>query len=253
MHFCIVSLAALTNRSGHAGKHAAEWCGQNFHEYLLDAILTSPDQPVPDLLNKTFHVVDSRLSHLAQTGKTQSGCTAVTAFLRVEEVGEKEPKGFTNPAITPRGLMEGRGEEELEAQTGGRRFSMGGGTSGGMGGASGGNGGSGGNGNGGLSRKMSGRRIRDFVRGLTGSKGDEEDSEGGDGSEGRVSAADGSRIEAIDASSEKGLRRVLYTANVGDARAVLWSARAFSRLPGNLLRSQAESWYDAVAEARPCD
>lgn len=37
-----------------------------------------------------------------------------------------------------------------------------------------------------------------------------------------INAADGTRVEAIEPKSEKGVRRVLYTANVGDARAVLW-------------------------------
>lgn len=187
---------------------------------MLDATLASPDQAIPDVLNKTFQVVDSRLSHLAQTGKTQSGCTAVTAFLRVEQDIDAEPKGFTNPGLTPRGLMEGKGEEELEAQTSlntrSRESSIGGGTSGSMGGVGDpGNGGSSG-----LGRKMSGRRIRDFVKGLTSSgNNDEEAIE----EPAQITAADGSRIEAIEPKAEKPLKRVLYTANVGDARAVLWS------------------------------
>ncbi|WWD22679.1 hypothetical protein CI109_107172 [Kwoniella shandongensis] len=201
---------------GHAGKHAAEWCGQNFHEYLLDAILTHPDQPMPDLMNKTFHVVDSRLSKLAQAGKTSSGCTAVTAFLRIEENDDETRKGFVNPSLNARGLLEGKGEEELEAQTSlqqsTRRSSMGAGTSGQMGGASA----TGGSGS--MSRKMSGRRIRDFVKSLTGGgKNDDEALE----DESFVSAPDGTRVEAIEPRSEKGIKRVLYTANVGDARAVL--------------------------------
>ena len=204
---------------GHAGKHAAEWCGQNFHEYLLDALLTHPEQPVPDLLNRTFHAVDARLSHLTNTGKTSSGCTAVTAFLRVEHVEEAEPRGFTNPGLSPRGLLEGKGEDELEAMTSSpdpaRRGSMGGG-SGSMGGTAQ-PGGEGGGSGGGLARKMSGRRIRDFVRGLT--SGGDKDKQDDDDS---ALAYDGPKVDAIDAKSEKGLRRVLYTANVGDARAVLW-------------------------------
>lgn len=207
---------------GHAGKHAAEWCGQNFHEYLLDAVLTTPEQPIPDLMNKTFHVVDSRLSHLAQAGKTSSGCTAVTAFLRVEKDIEAEPKGFTNPGLQPRGLMEGKGEDELEAQTslqpGSRRSSIGGGTGGGIGGASAS---STGGSSGSIARKMSGngKRLRDFMRGLTGS--DKKDDEAVEDEASYISAADGTKVEAIEPTSEKGVKRVLYTANVGDARAVL--------------------------------
>jgi hypothetical protein len=89
-------------------------------QYLLDALLSTPDLPVPDLLNKTFHVVDSRLSHLSQAGKTQSGCTAVTAFLRVEHAVDTEPRGFVNPGLTVRGLMDGKGEEELDGRSGQR-------------------------------------------------------------------------------------------------------------------------------------
>ncbi|GMK53539.1 hypothetical protein CspeluHIS016_0101250 [Cutaneotrichosporon spelunceum] len=199
---------------GHAGKHAAEWSGQNFHEYLLDALLTYPDEPIPELLNKTFLVVDSRLTHLAYRSKTHSGCTAVVAFLRMEHDTPTGQSGFTNPTLSPRGLMEGRGEDELEAETSGhspsRRSSMGAGSSGGIGGAaspsyeqS-------------LRRKMSGRRIREFVRGLTGShKADDsavDDDEASDV---------GRDFETMDPVCETGTRRVLYLGNVGDARAVI--------------------------------
>lgn len=193
-------------------------------QYLLDATLTHPDQPIPDLLNKTFHVVDSRLSQLAQAGKTHSGCTAVTAFLRVEQDIENEPKGFTNPGLSPRGLMEGKGEAELEAQTSlaeeSRRSSIGAGTGGGIGGV-GASGNGSGSGNGSLGRKMSGRKIRDFVRGLTGTEKKDDEGEGAEDSH-MINTPDGNRVEAIEPKSEKGLKKVLYTANVGDARAVLW-------------------------------
>ncbi|KAL4074070.1 phosphatase 2C-like domain-containing protein [Scleroderma citrinum] len=78
---------------GHAGKHAAEWCGQHFHEYLIDALRTTPSTTIPDILNETFHNVDRRLSHLCEEsdGKIHSGCTAVTAFLRVEDDYGRQP------------------------------------------------------------------------------------------------------------------------------------------------------------------
>nr|XP_019048209.1 protein phosphatase [Kwoniella bestiolae CBS 10118]OCF27139.1 protein phosphatase [Kwoniella bestiolae CBS 10118] len=210
---------------GHAGKHAAEWCGQNFHEYLLDAILTHPDQPIPDLMNKTFHVVDSRLSHLAQAGKTSSGCTAVTAFLRLERGDGSDKRGYINKGLQARGLMEGKGEDELEAQTamqpGSRRSSMGGGTSGQMGGA--------GapfartSSSGSMARKMSSRRIKDFVKSLTGtgsSNNKDDDNALAEDDDDVIKADDGTKVEAID-PNDPTLKRVLYTANVGDARAVI--------------------------------
>ncbi|KAG6336627.1 hypothetical protein ID866_2466, partial [Astraeus odoratus] len=87
---------------GHAGKHAAEWCGQHFHEYLLDTLRTSPSATIPDVLNESFHNVDRRLSRLCEEsdGKIHSGCTAVTAFLRIEDEYGRQP--FLNsPPITP--------------------------------------------------------------------------------------------------------------------------------------------------------
>ncbi|ETS62448.1 hypothetical protein PaG_03068 [Moesziomyces aphidis] len=70
---------------GHAGKDSAEWCGRNFHQQLLANISSSPEKPVPDLLNSTFHSVDKELANLATQTGTSSGCTAAVAFLRVED------------------------------------------------------------------------------------------------------------------------------------------------------------------------
>ncbi|KAF5354723.1 hypothetical protein D9756_005273 [Leucocoprinus leucothites] len=85
---------------GHAGKHAAEWCGQHFHEYLLDALRKTPDTPIPDTLNATFHNVDASLSRMCEEsdGKIHSGCTAVTAFLRIED--DEGHQSFINDAPT---------------------------------------------------------------------------------------------------------------------------------------------------------
>ncbi|KAF7321413.1 PPM-type phosphatase domain-containing protein [Mycena kentingensis (nom. inval.)] len=72
---------------GHAGKHAAEWCGSHFHSYLLSSMNRHQALPIPDILNQTFHDVDENLSRMCEEsqGKIHSGCTAVTAFLRVED------------------------------------------------------------------------------------------------------------------------------------------------------------------------
>ncbi|KAF9512177.1 hypothetical protein BS47DRAFT_1372866 [Hydnum rufescens UP504] len=99
---------------GHAGKHAAEWCGAHFHEYLLDALdsdsllASGPSatggttitgaSTIPDVLNKTFHNVDAELSRMADEGQTHSGCTAVTAFLRLEDDHGRQPLSFVRSA-----------------------------------------------------------------------------------------------------------------------------------------------------------
>ncbi|KAG8214038.1 phosphatase 2C-domain-containing protein [Butyriboletus roseoflavus] len=86
---------------GHAGKHAAEWCGQHFHEYLLDSLRTSSSPTIPDILNETFHNVDRRISRLCEEsdGKIHSGCTAVTAFLRIEDANSRQ--SFLTSPIQP--------------------------------------------------------------------------------------------------------------------------------------------------------
>ncbi|THV05051.1 protein phosphatase 2C [Dendrothele bispora CBS 962.96] len=77
---------------GHAGIHAADACGHHFHEYLLKSLKESPDMTVPDILNKTYHEMDAALSRMCEEsdGKIHSGCTAVTAFLRIEDAEGKQ-------------------------------------------------------------------------------------------------------------------------------------------------------------------
>lgn len=54
---------------------------------LLTCLHATPLTPIPDILNRTFHKVDESLSLLCEEseGRIHSGCTAVTAFLRVED------------------------------------------------------------------------------------------------------------------------------------------------------------------------
>ena len=122
--------------------------------------------------------------------------------------------------------MEGKGEEELEAQTSLRsETSRSSGMAGGHGAvATSSNASS----TASISRKGSGSKIRNFMRGLTGSEKKDELDDGIPGQSSELEAAEGNggsstpKIEAIEPQSSSGLRRVLYTANVGDARAVLW-------------------------------
>ena len=64
-----------------------------------------PTSSIPDILNQTFHDVDSHLSKLAEDaeGKMHSGCTAVTAFLRIQDHDGKQPflENFNSDATIP--------------------------------------------------------------------------------------------------------------------------------------------------------
>ncbi|KAJ9106087.1 hypothetical protein QFC21_001227 [Naganishia friedmannii] len=224
---------------GHAGKHAAEWCGQNFHEYFLDALLTDQTTPIPDLMNQTFHTVDARITKISSEDHTHSGCTAVTAFLRVEEADGRKAnehsagKGFINPQIKPRGLMEGKGEEELEQLTSQNKSSANMSASSGVntGGVAGDSAAADSEGGASVTRKpSSGGRLKNFMKNLAGQRDAILDDESAATPASTTTAAPTSDIAIADGRhpvelfvphSDKGLKRVLYTANVGDARAVL--------------------------------
>lgn len=92
---------------GHAGKQAAEWCGVNFapvrqfrtcmrtpdtdmqlhFQFLLRELQKDKKAQIPDVFNQTYHDVDKFLSKLCEEsqGRMHSGCTVVTAFLRLED------------------------------------------------------------------------------------------------------------------------------------------------------------------------
>lgn len=191
-------------------------------------------------MNQTFHTVDARITQISSEDHTHSGCTAVTAFLRLEEADERKPdehstsKGFINPDIKPRGLMDGKGEEELEHLTRQNKgpASMTG-SGGGVGGAAATSEGSGSEGGASVTRKpSSGGRLKNFMKNLAGARDamleDDDDTTPttaqANASASNMPIADGRHhVDLLVPKSEKGLKRVLYTANVGDARAVLWS------------------------------
>jgi len=64
----------------------------------LEELASLNDRLIPDAVAKTFLKVDSELSRMSADGTTHSGCTAVTAFLRLENNEGKQPFA---PAITP--------------------------------------------------------------------------------------------------------------------------------------------------------
>ncbi|KAL1917345.1 uncharacterized protein VTP21DRAFT_5001 [Calcarisporiella thermophila] len=72
---------------GHAGRSAAEWCGNHFHETFLDVLENNKDKSTQEVFNLAFLQADAQLN---QTEGKHSGCTAVTAFLRIEEAKDNE-------------------------------------------------------------------------------------------------------------------------------------------------------------------
>ncbi|KIJ40980.1 hypothetical protein M422DRAFT_173010 [Sphaerobolus stellatus SS14] len=170
---------------GHAGKHAAEWCGAHFHEYLLTEMKKEPTATVPQILNNTFHSVDQYLSKLAEEGTTHSGCTAVTAFLRIED--EKGGQSFI-PALSdsPPHSSQASPQESDDENTNSKK------------------------------KNGSGSRIGKVVKSLSDNLRTSSPSKTAP-----QATSPTHHLVDIPASHRASLRRVLYTANVGDARAVL--------------------------------
>ncbi|TPX39104.1 hypothetical protein SeLEV6574_g07425 [Synchytrium endobioticum] len=67
---------------GHAGKSAAEWCGQHLHETLEISLQKNTHKPTPEVLNECFVSTDKQL---AERPGMHSGCTVAVALLRVED------------------------------------------------------------------------------------------------------------------------------------------------------------------------
>ncbi|GLB37072.1 putative sigma factor PP2C-like phosphatases [Lyophyllum shimeji] len=88
---------------GHGNKLAAEWCGAEFHEHLLRHVHEKPKAPIPDILRDMFDSMDDSLSELSQASATMaaSGCTAVAAFLRIEDAERHQSFIPTPPCSSP--------------------------------------------------------------------------------------------------------------------------------------------------------
>lgn len=217
------------------------WLGWTFadvrglEQHLLESLRTAPATPVPDLLNSTFHLVDTRLSLLSSSQGTHSGCTAVTAFLRLEDsdgnpvgdaagvgqcvdVKEGELRGDSEGALKAAQLGEGTELQRMSASSG-----LAGSDSGSLGG------------------ENEGRRadIKAKIKAVLTGKPDPSSSQP---SSGTSTPAEGeSEEEKLRKGTEtpkvevkgpaevrKAEKRTLYTANVGDARAVLGSVESRS-------------------------
>lgn len=71
---------------GHAGRHAAEYCGSRFHLILQQIIKSNLDRAVPDLLDASFTYTDAAMEKLHFRNQ---GCTAAVALLRWEKRQEE--------------------------------------------------------------------------------------------------------------------------------------------------------------------
>ncbi|KAM0792648.1 hypothetical protein ACM66B_002429 [Microbotryomycetes sp. NB124-2] len=194
-----------------------------------------PATPVPDSLNSTFHVVDTKLSELASAEGTHSGCTAAVVFLRLEDedgnpVGEASGVGKAVQLKT--GKVQGEPDGALKAAQAGEGTEL---------------------------QRVNGRQTSDSARddganvdgaaSLLGSSGSTNTdiknkirsvlSGGRSGAEASTSEAEtradspqrppeeDTQVKTPDvevrgpAEVKKAAKRTLYTANVGDARAVL--------------------------------
>uniref|UniRef100_A0A0W0FGS3 PPM-type phosphatase domain-containing protein n=2 Tax=Moniliophthora roreri TaxID=221103 RepID=A0A0W0FGS3_MONRR len=202
---------------GHAGKHAAEWCGNNFHESLLTCLReASPDTSIPDVLNNTYQAVDGQLSRMSEEseGKMHSGCTVVTAFLRIEDANGKQ--SFLEEASSPtpespksyRSKQTIDGEENQDSST--DAIDMGSGDD------------SSKNTKNGKKEKKSGsNRIRSALKSLSASSISSAISNSTKSSSSPTISRKSSGDMAPARASPPSSRRVLYCANAGDARGVL--------------------------------
>ncbi|KAG6900554.1 hypothetical protein C0993_009131 [Termitomyces sp. T159_Od127] len=184
--------------------------------YLLASLHASPNLPVPDIFNETFHKVDGFLSRMCEEseGKIHSGCTAVTAFLRIEDVdghqtfisaspstpeSESHISGHSNDVDS----AHSSGTESINSISENRKEKK---------------------------KKSSGSsRIKKAFKSITGSRSSTISSH----PTLPVSPASSRKdltISTIVTVPPTNLRRVLYTANAGDARAVLCRAGRAVRL-----------------------
>lgn len=188
-------------------------------QYLLDSLINSSGQTVPDLFNKTYHSVDEKLSILADEQGSSSGCTAVTVFLRLEDE-EGNPVAHANTGgidknsrlVLKTGGAAGTLETTKVEATSGHDATTD---------ADGAHSSSDKIQSGGLLSSFA-RRIRQGSHNSSNEEsvtvdGDKSNSVKGNGSI-QTDVGDDGLMQV----KGKEIRRVLYTANVGDARAVLW-------------------------------
>ena len=82
---------------------------------MLSTLQANPEASVPEIYNETFHKVDTSLSKISEDshGKIHSGCTAVTAFLRIEDAEGRQSflNALPNSPPTPASVNDAQGAE----------------------------------------------------------------------------------------------------------------------------------------------
>ncbi|ORX72205.1 protein serine/threonine phosphatase 2C [Linderina pennispora] len=77
----VTGQALMAIFDGHAGRQAAQWCGDNFESVFIELCQANPETSIPELLNNVFVETDRRIAELYK----QSGTTVVVCFLQVAE------------------------------------------------------------------------------------------------------------------------------------------------------------------------
>lgn len=70
-------------------------------QYFREHLIQRGSEPVPDVLNATFQSADTALADLARETRTSSGCTAVACFLRLEDTNGVPVSGPDTGGIMP--------------------------------------------------------------------------------------------------------------------------------------------------------
>jgi protein phosphatase PTC1 len=159
--------------------------------------------PIPDVLNQTFHDVDESLSRMCEesAGKIHSGCTAVTAFLRIEDSDGHQsflPASRDSDDLGSVSSNESTGTPSASGDEGKSKKKR---------------------------RSLTSNRIRKAFKSLSNPVSGSPKTRRSESPTGKFTA-EGASI-AIPPSAA---RRVLYSANAGDARGVLCRAGKAVRL-----------------------
>lgn len=176
---------------------------------------------IPDILNETFHSVDRRISRLCEEsdGKIHSGCTAVTAFLRIEDADGRQ--SFLTSPIATEPLAATPGPEDTKSSRSGSESPV----------SDSGEEASGSDKTSKKNKKVKGvsptSRIARALKHLSGGGGSPPPSPG---TPTPFPAPVNHTNTPTVTSPPPSLRRVLYSANAGDARGVLCRAGKAVRL-----------------------